>query len=130
MRSMNFNKKQALLLTFLLVFLKAPLNTDAGGAKNKTPQETPQAQGTSAQEKNYAEGEVLVKFKPKTAKRYILALKQELKVKEEAYTESIELYHWKGDFDTESAIQKLKKSPHVLYAEPNFKVKIQNEKKE
>ena len=119
---MNLNRKQALLLTFLLIFLNVPLNTDAGGAKNKSPQETPQAQ-----EKNYAPGEVLVKFKPKTAKRFILALKQDLKVKEETYTESIDLYHWKGDFDTDSAIKKLQKSPHVLYAEPNYKVKIHND---
>ncbi|MBI2646617.1 MAG: hypothetical protein HYW85_06300 [Deltaproteobacteria bacterium] len=112
---------KTILFTFILVCLGISFSSYAGGAKNKTPQDT------SAQEKNYAEGEVLVKFKPKTAKRYILALKQELKIKEETYTESIELYHWKGDFDTDSAIKKLKKSPHVLYAEPNFKVKIQQD---
>ena len=75
---------------------------------------------------SFVQGEVLVKFKPKTPKRFILALKESLKVKEETYTSSIELYHWKGDFDTPQAIYKLKKSSHVLYAEPNFKVGIQN----
>ena len=113
--------KPILFMTFLLV-LGLSFYSFAGGAKNKSPQDT----SSPSKEKNYAEGEVLVKFKPKTAKRYILALKQELKIKEETYTESIELYHWKGDFDTDSAIKKLQKSPHVLYAEPNFKVKIQN----
>ncbi len=115
--------KTILGIAFLFV-LSISFSSYAGGTKNKNPQDTSQ---TQAKEKNYAAGEVLVKFKPKTPKRFILALKQELKVKEETYTESIELYHWKGDFDTESAIQKLQKSPHVLYAEPNFKVKIQND---
>lgn len=113
--------RKTFILTFLLVFLSVSLavklRTYAGGAKEKD---------TRIQEKNYAAAEVLVKFKPKTPKRYILALKQELKVKEETYTESIDLYHWKGDFDTESAIKTLQKSSHVLYAEPNYRVKIQN----
>ncbi|MBI3019360.1 MAG: hypothetical protein HYY61_05670 [Deltaproteobacteria bacterium] len=118
--------KQTLFLTFLLVFLSVSFSVSlkgmAWGSKEKSEQQTPP--DTSVQEKNYAAGEVLVKFKPKTPKRYILALKQELKVKEETYTESIDLYHWKGDFDTDSAIKKLQKSPHLLYAEPNYRVKI------
>ncbi|HBQ20369.1 MAG: hypothetical protein A2Z91_05355 [Deltaproteobacteria bacterium GWA2_38_16] len=77
----------------------------------------------------FAAGEVLLKFKPKTPKRIILALKESLKVTEEHYTKSIDLYHWKGNFDTETAIQKLQKSKHVLYAEPNYKVQIQKKKK-
>lgn len=115
--------KYILSFAFLFVFLGS-LGSYAGGAKDKSEKQTPQ--DTNASEKNYAEGEVLVKFKPKTAKRYILALRQELNIKEETYTQSIDLYHWKGDFDTDSAIKKLQKSPHVLYAEPNFRVKIQN----
>ncbi len=70
-------------------------------------------------------GEVLVKFKPGTPKRVILALKEKLKITEEMYTESLSLYHWKGSFDTEKTIEFLQKSPDVLYAEPNYKVQIQ-----
>lgn len=77
----------------------------------------------------FLSGEVLVKFKPRTAKRFIAALKEKLKVKEEIYTKSIDLYHWKGHFDTEKAINLLNKSPHVLYAEPNYRVKIENKAK-
>ena len=116
---MKLHRKQTLLPVIFFIAFSVSFSAYSGGAKEKSEKQT-------AQEKNYAPGEVLVKFKPKTAKRFILALKQELNIKEEIYTESIELYHWKGDFDTNSAIQKLQKSPHVLYAEPNYKVKIQN----
>lgn len=83
-----------------------------------------------SKESNFVQGEVLVKFKPKTPKRFILALKESLKVSSESYTKSIDLYHWKGDFDTKKAIQKLQKSPHVLYAEPNYIAQIQKDKRD
>lgn len=79
----------------------------------------------SVSQGSYVQGEVLVKFKPKTPKRIILKLKESLEVKEESYVSSIDLYHWKGKFDTDTAIATLKKSKHVLYAEPNYEVKTQ-----
>ena len=75
--------------------------------------------------KNYAPGEVLVKFKPGTPKRVILAFKIKLNVKAETFTQSIQVYHWKGDFDTDKAIQRLKRSSHIQYAEPNYSVGIE-----
>ena len=76
---------------------------------------------------DFMPGEVLVKFKPGTPKRAIVALKEKLKITEEMYTESLSIYHWKGSFDTEKAIGFLQKSPDVLYAEPNYKVQIQKQ---
>ena len=109
--------KTILSLTLIMFFLSMSFSANSSGSKEKSAQDT--------QDKNYAAGEVLVRFKPKTAKRIILALKQSLKVAEETYTESIDLYHWKGDFDTDTAIKKLQKSGYVLYAEPNYRVGIQ-----
>ncbi len=90
----------------------------------KSPAQSPD-KSSAVSQATYAKGEVLVKFKPKTAKRIILKLKESLNVKEESYVSSIELYHWKGTFDTDKAIATLKKSKHVLYAEPNYEVKTQ-----
>jgi len=92
------------------------------GLRSVYSPDVPKPKKTSA---NYAPGEVLVKFKADTAKRFIVALKEKLKVKNETFTKSISLYHWKGDFNTERALKLLKRSRHVLYAEPNYIVKIE-----
>lgn len=74
---------------------------------------------------SFAPGEVLVKFKPGTPERILIALKEKLGVEDETFIESISVYHWKGKFDTEEAIHTLNRSRYVDYAEPNYRVEIQ-----
>ena len=74
---------------------------------------------------SFAPGEVLVKFKPGTPERILIALKEKLGVQDETFIESISVYHWKGNFDTEEAIHTLNRSRYVEYAEPNYRVEIQ-----
>lgn len=96
-------------------FLNSPLlETKQTNEKNE-PAKTP-----------FMTGEVLVKFKKGTPKRFIIAFKQKLKVKHETFIKSISVYHWQGDFNTDKAIKTLKRSQHVEYAEPNYKVQIQD----
>ncbi|MBI4041463.1 MAG: hypothetical protein HY390_06325 [Deltaproteobacteria bacterium] len=77
----------------------------------------------------YVEGEVLVKFKPNTSGRIILKWKEILKVTQETYLESIQVYQWKGNFKTQEAIHLLTQSKEVVYAEPNYTVSIQKPSK-
>jgi hypothetical protein len=73
----------------------------------------------------YLPGEILVKFKPTTQSEVRDKLKSKFKVKEETYIESISVYHWKGDFDVQKAIEELKNSGEIIYAEPNYRVHTQ-----
>ena len=72
----------------------------------------------------YIEGEILVKFKTGTPQRIVVSFKEKLGVKEEHFTESIGVYHWKGSFKTKEALKLLKDSSHVEYAEPNYEIKL------
>lgn len=73
----------------------------------------------------YLPGELLVKFKPTAQSEVRDKLKSTLKVKEETYIESISVYHWKGEFDVQKAIEELKNSGQIIYAEPNYRVHTQ-----
>lgn len=73
----------------------------------------------------YLPGELLVKFKPTAQSEVRDKLKSKLKVKEETYIESISVYHWKGEFDVPKAIEELKNSGEIIYAEPNYRVHTQ-----
>ncbi len=77
----------------------------------------------------YLPGELLVKFKPTAQSEVKDKLKSKLKVKEETYIESISVYHWKGDFDVQKAIEELKNSGEIIYAEPNYRVHTQTKDK-
>src|SRR3989338_3005346 len=75
--------------------------------------------------KDYAPGEVLLKFKPDTPKSVIEGFKKSLGVTSETYIQSIQVYHWKGKFEVKEAIRTLTQSKYVQYAEPNYRVQTQ-----
>lgn len=111
------NTLYVLLICLMIVFLY--------GYNSLISQEKKMSQPKA--ESAFVQGEVLVKFKSKTPKYMIQALKKSLKVKEEQHIKTIDVYQWKGDFDTLKAIQTLKKSPHVQYAEPNYIMHVDKE---
>lgn len=100
-------------LLVVLLLMAAILLIPKGSGKNQPP-----ALG-------YLPGELLVKFKPTAQSEAREKLKSKLKVKEESYIESISVYHWKGDFDVQKAIEELKNSGQIIYAEPNYRVHTQ-----
>lgn len=103
------------ILVLLLLIIAALLLIPKGSGKNQPKSLTG----------DYLPGELLVKFKPSATSEIREALKSKLKVKEENYIESISVYHWKGDFDVQKAVQELQTSGQILYAEPNYKVHTQ-----
>ena len=114
---MNAKNILTLILILILIGIGALYYLTKDSSEAKTKKMPPSS--------SYVQGEILVKFKEGTPTREILALKEKLEVKEETFTETISLYHWKGNFDTTQALELLKKSPLVQYAEPNYKVEIQ-----
>lgn len=85
-------------------------------------------QRSSSSEGEYLPGELLVKFKPTVSAEAREGLKSKLKVREEHYIESISVYHWKGEFAVPKAIEELKNSGQIIYAEPNYLVHTQKKK--
>ncbi len=80
------------------------------------------------QEKQYAENELLIKFKKDVSDEKaleIISLKGASVIK---YTDSIKLYHikLKDGQDVENAVEEFSSDPDVLYAEPNYRVMIHN----
>ncbi len=80
-------------------------------------------------EKHYVEGELLLKFKegvPIERARDILSQKGAAVIK---FMENTEIYHIKlrPGQEVEDAIKEFSSEPDVLFAEPNYKIKIQSE---
>ena len=115
--------KTALRIILLLALLAAGVYATMNSSffKSELSETTPVMQHKGS----FAPGEILVKFKPGTPERILLSLKEKLGVQDETFIESIRVYHWKGNFDTEEAIHTLNRSRYVEYAEPNYRVEIQ-----
>lgn len=90
--------------------------------------ESSQKHPSASSEEEYLPGELLVKFKPTVSTETRENLKSKLKVSEERFIESISVYHWKGEFDVPKAIEELKKTGQIIYAEPNYRVHTQPKK--
>ena len=105
-------------LCIILIFLLLLSCHQKGVSQTET-----QSQG------NYVEGELLVKFKPGTAKTEIDKIYAEMKVEVIRYIESIQVYHIKTPWKTQEAMEKFKKYPALLYAEPNYTVQALPKKK-
>ncbi len=78
-------------------------------------------------EKLYREGELLVKFKEEVSRDRVLEIFSQQKATIIKYFEAINVYQiqLKSDRTIEDAIKDFSAFPEVLYAEPNYKVKLQ-----
>jgi general secretion pathway protein D len=79
-------------------------------------------------EKFYNRGELLVKFKKDVSKEKALEIITQKEASIIKYFEGINLYHisLKPDYEVEKAIEDFMSLPEVVYAEPNYKIKIQD----
>lgn len=80
-------------------------------------------------EKFYNKGELLVKFKPDVSKDRILEIISEKDASIISYFKQIDVYHirLKIKHDVEDAIKEFSALPEVLYAEPNYRLKIKRQ---
>lgn len=110
--------------TNLLVFLTPHIVKESEQLSKIT---TEKHKAFAMDEKQYAEGELLVKFKEGVTDeraKEIISQKGASVIK---FLESIKVYHikLKEDQNVEDAVKEFSALPEVQYAEPNFKVKIQ-----
>ncbi len=84
----------------------------------------------AVREKLYIEGELIVKFKENISRERALEIIAQKGASVKKYLEGIYAYHiaLKHGQEVEAAVQEFLSLPEVLYAEPNYKVKIQNAK--
>ncbi len=81
----------------------------------------------SMKERHYIEGELLVKFKEGVSNEKALEIISQKGASVIKFIEGIKLYHikLKPEQEVEDAMKEFSSEPDVLYAEPNYKVKIQ-----
>ncbi|MCK5505720.1 MAG: hypothetical protein KAJ10_11180, partial [Thermodesulfovibrionia bacterium] len=110
--------------TNLLVFLTPHIVKDSVQMAKITEEKHEEF---ATKEQYYAEGELLMKFKDYIAKEKALELIAEKGATVINYFEEIDVYHIKlrEDQTVEDAIIEFSSSPLIMYAEPNYKVKIQ-----
>jgi general secretion pathway protein D len=84
----------------------------------------------AVREKLYIEGELMVKFKDNISKERALEIIAQKGASVKKYLEGINAYHiaLKPGQEVEASVQEFSSLPEVLYAEPNYQVKIQNAK--
>jgi len=84
----------------------------------------------SEREKLYAPGEIIVKFKDDISQEKALEIIAQKGASVKKYLEGIKAFQitLKSGQEVEAAIQEFLSLPEVLYAEPNYTVKIQNGK--
>jgi len=84
----------------------------------------------SEREKLYAPGEIIVKFKDDISQEKALEIIAQKGATVKKYLEGINAFHitLKRGQEVEAAVQEFSSLPEVLYAEPNYTVKIQNGK--
>ena len=77
-------------------------------------------------EKHYKEGELLVAFKPDVSNEKVLELISQKGAAMKEFYESINTYliQLRPEQSVEDAIKEFSSLPEVLYAEPNYKVRI------
>jgi general secretion pathway protein D len=109
--------------TNLLVFLSPHIVKEAEQLSQITDQKH---KDFSTREKLYAPGELMVKFREGVLKDRITEIIAQRGAAIIKYFEDINVYHikLKPDQEVEEAIKELSSLPEVLYAEPNYKVKI------
>lgn len=122
-KSKNVSKNK----TNLLVFLSPHIVKEANELSKITEEKQREF---AAREKLYNEGELMVKFRDNVSKERALEIIAQKGASVKKYLEGINVYHiaLKPEQDVEAAIQEFSSLPEVLYAEPNYKVKIQNAK--
>ena len=113
--------------TNLLVFLSPHIVKEADELSKITEEKHREF---AAREKLYIEGELMVKFRDNISKERALEIIAQKGASVKKYLEGINAYHiaLKPGQEVEASVQEFLSLPEVLYAEPNYKVKIQNAK--
>ncbi|MBI5098224.1 MAG: hypothetical protein HZB30_03160 [Nitrospirae bacterium] len=122
-KSKNVSKNK----TNLLVFLSPHIVKESDELSKITEEKHREF---AAREKLYIEGELMVKFRDNISKERSLEIIAQKGASVKKYLEGINAYHiaLKPGQEVEAAVQEFSSLPEVLYAEPNYKVKIQNAK--
>jgi hypothetical protein len=112
-----------LLFSFLIVILQQPeyVNAGPGDYTVQRDMKTPHARGT------FKEGELLVKFKPRTSNEAKLKIHKKIgsEVIREFHSTKIQHVRLRKGLGVDEAIRFYKADPNVEYAEPNGMVEIQ-----
>jgi general secretion pathway protein D len=113
--------------TNLLVFLSPHIIKESDELSKITEEKH---QEFSKREKLYTPDEIIVKFKDDISKEKALEIIAQKGASVKKYLEGINAYHiiLKPEQEVEAAVQEFSSLPEVLYAEPNYTVKIQNAK--
>ncbi len=109
--------------TNLLVFLSPHIIKEAPQIAKLTQEKHKEF---VTREKFYRQGELLVKFKEDVPKDMALLIISQKKAGVIKYFDDINVYHIKLESgqEVEDAIEEFSSLPEVLYAEPNYKVKL------
>ncbi|MEF9437574.1 MAG: hypothetical protein L0922_02040 [Candidatus Mariimomonas ferrooxydans] len=109
--------------TNLLVFITPHIVKDSEQLSKITKEKYEEF---AIKEKHYIEGELMLKFKEDVSKEKTLEIISEKGASVIKFFEEIDIYHIKlrDDQTVEEAVTEFSTDPRVLYAEPNFKVKI------
>jgi len=118
------NKTTSKQKTNLLVFLTPHVIKDSLKLSKITDEKHDRF---AMEERHYVEGELLIKFKEDVSEdkaKEIISQKGASIIK---YIESIKAYHvkLKAEQTVEDALKEFLSHPDILYAEPNYKIKIQ-----
>ncbi|MCK5140164.1 MAG: hypothetical protein KAQ85_10015, partial [Thermodesulfovibrionia bacterium] len=118
------HKSKTTRKTNLLVFLTPHIVKDSSQLSKITYEKH---KDFAMKEKQYMEGELLVAFKKDVSNEKALELISQKGAMIKAYYESINTYliQLRPEQLVEDAIKEFSSIPEVLYAEPNYKVKIQ-----
>ena len=113
--------------TNLLVFLSPHIIKESDELSKITEEKH---QEFSNREKLYTPDEIIVKFKDDISKEKALEIIAQRGASVKKYLEGINAFHitLKPGQEVEAAVQEFSSLPEVLYAEPNYTVKIQNGK--
>jgi general secretion pathway protein D len=113
--------------TNLLVFLSPHIVKESDELSKITEEKH---QEFSNREKLYTPDEIIVKFKDNISKEKALEIIAQKGASVKKYLEGINAYHiiLKPEQEVEAAVQEFSSLPDVLYAEPDYTVKIQNAK--
>lgn len=113
--------------TNLLVFLSPHIVKESDELSKITEEKH---QEFSKREKLYIPDEIIVKFKDDISKEKALEIIAQKGASVKKYLEGINAFHitLKPGQEVEAAVQEFSSLPEVLYAEPNYTVKIQNGK--
>jgi|Deesub1362A_J573_1020465.scaffolds.fasta_scaffold00013_46 general secretion pathway protein D len=110
--------------TNLIVFLTPHIIEDSEELQRITSEKQDEF---ARKQKQYAEGELLVKFKPDVTEQEALNLISEKGAEVIKFFEDLRIYHVKirEGLTVEDALEEFLSLPEVEYAEPNYKMKTQ-----